>query len=151
MPFNARFRKPKNELEEGGRPAEDRVESEADEKQKCPVCGTTDRSSDLAENLYVCRCEYCYRLTARQRIGYLTDEHSFRELFSDIESTDPIGFPGYDEKLEQSREASREPEAVLCGVAAICGEVCALFVMEPNFMMGSMGAAVGEKITKLFE
>ena len=151
MAFNAIFRKPKNELEKGGRPPEERVESDVEMTQSCPLCGKANPISELWESLYVCRCGHCFRLTARQRIGYLADKDSFSELYADIESSDPIAFPGYAEKLEQSRETAREPEAVICGKASIESENCALFVMEPYFMMGSMGAAVGEKITKLFE
>ena len=152
MAFNAIFKKPKNELEKGGRrPPEKRIESDVDMTQNCPVCGTANPISELWETLYVCKCGHCFRLTARQRIDYLADGLSFSELFADIESKDPIAFPGYTEKLEQMRKTARELEAVICGKASICGEECALFVMEPYFMMGSMGAAVGEKITKLFE
>ena len=152
MAFNAIFRKPKNELEKGGRrPPEKRIESDIDMAQNCPVCGTANPLSELWETRYVCKCGHCFRLTARQRIDYLADGLSFSELFPDIESADPIAFPGYTEKLEQMRKTARELEAVICGKAAICGEECALFAMEPYFMMGSMGAAVGEKITKLFE
>ena len=151
MPFDAIFRKPKNELEKGGRPPEKRLESSVEMAQSCPVCGKANPISELWDNLYVCACGHCFRLTARQRIEYLTDKGSFSELFADIESKDPIAFPGYAEKLDEVRKNARENEAVLCGTASIKGESCALFVMEPYFMMGSMGAAVGEKITKLFE
>ena len=151
MPFNAIFRKPKNELEKGGRAHGEGVTGDADITQSCPVCGKATLVSELLEALFVCGCGHCFRLTARQRIGYLTDRDSFSELFMEIESKDPISFPGYDEKLEQGREASQELEAVICGTAEIESNRCALFVMEPNFMMGSMGAAVGEKITRLFE
>ena len=151
MAFNAMFRKPKNELEKGGRPPEKRVESDVEMAQNCPACGRANPISELWETLHVCLCGHCFRLTARQRIDYLTDKDSFSELFTDVESKDPIAFPGYAEKLEQMRKASRETEAVICGTASINKETCALFVLEPYFMMGSMGAAVGEKITRLFE
>ena len=151
MAFNAMFRKPKNELEKGGRPPDKRVESDVEMTQTCPVCGTANPIGELWETQHVCKCGHCFRLTARQRIGYLTDIGSFSELFTDIESKDPIAFPGYAEKLEQMKKTARELEAVVCGKVSIDGEDCALFVMEPYFMMGSMGAAVGEKITKLFE
>ncbi|MFR4757423.1 MAG: hypothetical protein ACLT9P_04380 [Evtepia gabavorous] len=62
-----------------------------------------------------------------------------------------MSFPGYREKLEMVRDASSEKEAVLCGTARIGGAPCCLFIMEPYLMMGSMGTAVGEKITSLFE
>jgi acetyl-CoA carboxylase carboxyl transferase subunit beta len=150
MALKAMFRKPKNELEKGGRP-EKRVESDVEMAENCPVCTMANPISELWEKLHVCRCGHSFRLTARQRIGYLTDKGSFSELFPEIVSKDPIGFPGYQEKLEKMSEEAREPEAVVCGTASIGGESCAIFVMEPYFMMGSMGAAVGEKITRLFE
>ena len=62
-----------------------------------------------------------------------------------------MNFPGYTDKLETVRAASGEKEAVLCGTAEIGGQSCCVFVMESYFMMGSMGSAVGEKITSLFE
>jgi len=152
MAFNARFRQPKNELEKGGRRApEKRVESGVEMSENCPGCGKAIPISELWERLHVCRCGYCFRLTARQRIGYLTDMGSFSELFQEVESKNPIDFPGYAERLERMRGEAREPEAVVCGTATIKDEACALFVMEPYFMMGSMGSAVGEKITRLFE
>jgi len=151
MAFTAMFRQPKNELEKGGRPPEKRLESGVEMAETCPLCGTANPIGELWEKLYVCRCGHCFRITARQRIGYLTDKDSFSELFSEIMSRDPIKFPGYAEKLEKMRGEAHEPEAVVCGTASICGESCAIFAMEPYFMMGSMGAAVGEKITRLFE
>ena len=68
-----------------------------------------------------------------------------------MKADNPLNFPGYKEKLETVRVASSEKEAVVCGTAAIGKQKCCLFVMEPYFMMGSMGSAVGEKVTILFE
>jgi len=151
MAFGAIFRKPRNELEKGGRAPETRIESDVEMNETCPVCGFANPISDLGKYMHVCRCGHHFRISARQRIAYLTDEDSFSELFSGVVSKDPIEFPGYAEKLEQLRKSAREPEAVVCGTAAIGGEKCAMFVMDPYFLMGSMGAAVGEKITLLFE
>ncbi len=81
----------------------------------------------------------------------ITDPGSFKELFSSLRSEDPLNFPGYRDKIETVQAASGEEEAVLCGTARIGGQPCCLFVMEPYFMMGSMGSATGEKITALFE
>ena len=128
-----------------------RVESDIEMAENCPQCGKANPISELWENLYVCRCGHCFRLTARQRIDYLTDKDSFSELHPEVESKNPIDFPGYENKLEQMKKTSREPEAVVCGTASLGGERCVMFVMEPYFMMGSMGAAVGEKITRVFE
>ncbi|MCL2392227.1 MAG: acetyl-CoA carboxylase carboxyl transferase subunit beta [Oscillospiraceae bacterium] len=151
MAFGAIFRKPKNELEKGGRSPDKRIESDIEMTETCPVCGYANPIGDLGRNMHVCSCGHNFRISARQRIGYLTDSNSFSELFSEIESKDPIKFPGYAEKLEQAKRSSREPEAVVCGIATIDGAKCAMYVMDPYFMMGSMGAAVGEKITRVFE
>jgi len=79
------------------------------------------------------------------------DEDTFKELDGELMSRDLLDFPGYDQKLRNAKLASREKEGVLCGTAQIEGEPCALFCMDPNFMMGTMGTVVGEKITRLFE
>ena len=141
------FRSPQNELEKGGKEAED-----AGIRSSCPRCGVQLPLSDLQENMNVCTaCGYHFRITPRERIAYITDEGSFRELDGELMSRDLLDFPGYDQKLRNARLSSREKDAVVCGTAAIGGHPCALFVMDPNFMMGSMGTIVGEKITRLFE
>lgn len=141
------FRSPQNELEKGGTEAEN-----AGIRSACPHCGVLLRLSDLQENQNVCTsCGYHFRVGPRERVAYIADEDSFQELFSDLKSRDILDFPGYDQKLRNAKLASREKEGVLCGTAEIEGFPCALFVMDPNFMMGSMGTVVGEKITRLFE
>lgn len=145
------FRKPKNELEKGGRRPAKPAETEYEMARKCPACGNSIPLSQLWESLYVCRCGYCFRMHARQRIRFLTDKDSFHELFDGMESRDFLHFPGYAKKLETISEFTKEREAVVCGEARIGGQPCALYVMEPYFMMGSMGVVVGEKITRLFE
>ena len=72
-------------------------------------------------------------------------------MYSNMIADNPLNFPGYKDKIETVRVASNEKEAVVCGTATIGKQKCCLFVMEPYFMMGSMGSAVGEKITTLFE
>lgn len=144
------FRSPQNELEKGGRrpPAEE----SAGISNTCPHCGAQLPISEQWENLNVCTaCGYHFRLGARDRIAILADENSFSEMDGDMISRDILSFPGYDGKLRNAKLASREKEGVLCGTAKIGGVDCALFVMDPNFMMGSMGTVVGEKITRLFE
>ena len=152
MALKSKFRKASNELEKGGRrhPAT-RVESSVEMSDNCPACDKAIPITELWDNLHVCLCGHCFRISARQRIGYLTDKGSLNEMFSDIVSCDPLEFPGYLDKLEKLKGEGREQEAVICGTVSIGGEKCAIFVMDPYFMMGSMGAAVGEKITRLFE
>ena len=145
------FMKPKNTLEEGGRTTAPVQQDAGEPEQVCPNCHKSIPVSRLWSGPLVCPCGYHFRMNARQRIAMIADKGSFRELFSKIVSENPLGFPGYTEKLDTMRSVSGEAEAVVCGRAEIGGSPCALFVMEPNFMMGSMGSAVGEKITQLFE
>ena len=145
------FLKPKNQLEEGGRTGAS-VHSDAGEPERtCPNCHKEIPMSRLWANGLVCACGHHFRMKARQRIAQLCDKGSFRELYAAIKADNPLDFPGYHEKAETARAASGETEAVVCGAAKIGGHKCALFAMEPEFMMGSMGSAVGEKITRLFE
>lgn len=140
------FRKSENTLEKGG------ITPVTEEKIKCPLCKSYDAKRAVARNKMVCpHCGHHYRIGARIRIKALFDRDSFRELFTDIKTIDPLAFPGYQEKLDNSRVSSDEKEAVLCGTASIHQQSCAVFVMEPHFMMGSMGSVVGEKIARLFE
>ena len=151
MPFLEFLFQPKNELEQGGRSAAPVQGDEREPEKTCPNCRKAVPLSRLWANRNVCACGYHFRMNARNRLDYLADKGSFQELFGDVRGGDPLRFPGYAEKLEHTRSASREDEAVICGTASIGGERTALFLMEPYFMMGSMGCAVGERITALFE
>ena len=145
------FLKPKNQLEEGGRTFAP-VQRDAGEPEKnCPNCHKDIPLSRLWANDLVCPCGHHFRMKARQRIQTITDKGSFHELYSNMIADNPLNFPGYKDKIETVRVASNEKEAVVCGTATIGKQKCCLFVMEPYFMMGSMGSAVGEKITTLFE
>ena len=145
------FLKPKNALEEGGRTAAPVQQDAGEPEKKCPNCRKEIPLSRLWANDLVCSCGYHFRMKARQRIQMIVDRDSFVEQYSDVRSGNPLDFPGYQEKVETVRLASGEAEAVVCGTARIGGEGCCLFAMESYFMMGSMGSAVGEKITRLFE
>ncbi len=145
------FLKPKNKLEEGGRSAAPVQRDDGEPEKNCPNCHKDVPLSRLFANDLVCSCGYHFRMRARQRIQMIADKESFQELYSGMKSENPLNFPGYNEKIETVRGASYEKEAVVCGTASIGGQKCCLFVMESYFMMGSMGSAVGEKITSLFE
>ena len=151
MPFPKFLFQPKNELEQGGRSAAPVQSDEREPEKTCPNCHQAIPHSRLWASLNVCPCGCHFRMGVRARLRYLADKDSFSELFGDVVSGDPLGFPGYADKLETTRTSSREEEAVLCGTASILGQPCCLFLMEPYFMMGSMGTAVGERITRLFE
>ncbi len=145
------FLKPKNQLEEGGRTSAPIHEDAGEPEKNCPNCHKDIPLSRLWANDLVCACGYHFRMKARQRIKLIADKDSFIELFSAVKSENPLNFPGYKDKAETARVASSEEEAVITGVAEIGKQNCCLFVMESYFMMGSMGSAVGEKITLLFE
>lgn len=145
------FLKPKNQLEEGGRTAALIQRDEGEPEKKCPNCHKEIPLSRLWANRLVCPCGYHFRMKARQRVKMLVDRDSFHELYSGVKANNPLNFPGYTDKVENVRAASGEEEAVICGTAKIGRQDCCLFAMEPYFMMGSMGSAVGEKITLLFE
>lgn len=140
------FRKPKNELENQGAPAQE------NKAVPCPGCKRGIPSQELSANLNVCpRCGHHMRMGARARIALICDEGSFLERDAELASRDVLHFPGYEQKLANAIRESGETEAVITGAAQIGGHPCAFFAMEPAFMMGSMGSVVGEKITRLFE
>jgi len=144
IPLNSLFKKPKNELE--GEQQAQGPSVPDDLWIKCPACKTMLLSSDLREDLFVCRkCGHHFKVTARQRIRILTDRHSFHEQDKELESVNLIDFPGYDKKLENARKNSGEKESVVWGTAEIDGNPCVLCVMDSNFMAGSMGTITGGK------
>lgn len=145
------FLKPKNQLEEGGRNAAPVQRDDGEPEKNCPNCHRDIPLSRLWANDLVCSCGYHFRMKARQRIKMIVDRDSFSELYGKLKADNPLNFPGYKDKAETVRAASGEEEAVVCGTAVIGGQSCCIFVMESYFMMGSMGSAVGEKITSLFE
>ena len=145
------FLKPKNQLEEGGRTSAPVQRDDGEPEKNCPNCHKDIPLSRLWANDLVCPCGYHFRMKARQRIQMIADKGSFHEMYSGMKAENPLNFPGYKDKVETVRTASGEEEAVVCGTATIGKQKCCLFVMESYFMMGSMGSAVGEKITSLFE
>lgn len=142
--------KPKNDLEFGGR-KEAFQGDENEPMQTCPNCRKEVPLSYLQANAQVCSCGHHFRISARRRLRLLCDEGSFVEYDADIEARDVLDFPGYRAKLDVARDASNEREGVITGKATLAGHACYLFAMEPGFMMASMGSAVGEKITRIFE
>ena len=146
-----KFLKPKNKLEEGGRTAAPVQRDDGEPEKSCPNCRKDIPLSRLWANELVCGCGYHFRMTARQRIQMITDKDSFHELYDHMRFNNPLNFPGYDEKIEMVRVSSHETEGVVCGTAEVGKQKCCIFVMEPYFMMGSMGTVVGEKISLLFE
>jgi len=118
---------------------------------KCPGCKHTIYQKDLGNDSVCPNCGYNFRISAHERLNLTVDENSFEEMFTGIETKDPLNFPNYQEKLALTREKTGLDEAVLTGTASIKGHKTALGIMDSNFIMASMGTVVGEKITRLFE
>ena len=118
---------------------------------QCPGCKHTIYQKDLGSERVCPNCGYTFRISAKERLALTVDPASFEEMFTGIETTDPLNFPNYKKKLAAVREMTGLDEAVLTGTALIKGQKVALRIMDSNFIMASMGSVVGEKITRLFE
>ncbi|MHC4911636.1 MAG: acetyl-CoA carboxylase, carboxyltransferase subunit beta [Planctomycetota bacterium] len=117
----------------------------------CPGCKHMIYKQAVEENLNVCpECKYHFRIPAETRIKYLADEGSFQPILSDLTAEDPLGFKfrdtTYKQRLKAEEKKSGSKEAMQIGKAFIKGRGVILCVMEPNFLMGSMGYVVGEKL-----
>lgn len=118
----------------------------------CPECGQRFTKEQLAEGMYVCpSCGHHYNISAKYRLKTVLDPKSFREICGSIKGGNPLGFPEYDEKLAAQRKKTNMREAVITGTGRIKGIKTVICVMDNRFMMGSMGMAVGEKITRACE
>jgi len=122
---------------------------------KCVHCEAQITKRDLEENMMVCpSCDYHFRINARERIHQLFDKDSFEELFREIKPTDPLGFVdtvSYVDRLEKAKAKTGLEEAVITGIGEIESHKIAAAIMDFDFMGGSMGSVVGEKVTKIIE
>lgn len=118
--------------------------------QKCPVCEGIVETAKLQSNAWICpHCDHHFRMHIAQRVHLIFDK--FRIFNHIVKSIDPLAFPGYKDKLEALSESMGVYDAVVCGEASIQDMEVIAVVMDPNFLMGSMGTVVGEKITRAFE
>ena len=124
----------------------------AQEIVSCPKCAKIGRRKDLETNFSVCPwCNYHFPLGAYDRLNCLLDTGTFKELYANMRSNDPLDFPGYQPKLKQARDKTGLDEAFVSGTGAIQGKPCVIGVLDKRFFMGSMSAVVGEKITLTIE
>lgn len=118
----------------------------------CPKCKKLLFTPELARQHQVCsHCGHHLRLTAPQRIALLLDEDSFQEIDANLETTDPLDFPKYAERLRHYQETTGLKEAVVTGEGAVQGAPVVIAVTDSRFLMGSMASVVGEKITRAVE
>ncbi len=122
---------------------------------KCTHCQEMIHTKELMQNLNCCpKCDYHYRLSAVERIESLVDKDSFVEMFDELRSLDPLEFADtekYTERLKKAEEKSDGSEAIIVGSCTLDGYAAALGVLDFNFMAGSMGSVVGERLTRLIE
>lgn len=115
----------------------------------CPKCHHAIFNKKLGR---YCTCPYChygFRIGARQRLEWLVDD--FDELDFNLPVKDPLNFPGYKEKIAQCRQNTKIDESIITGIARINNVQFALGIMDPGFIMGSLGSITGAKITHLFQ
>jgi acetyl-CoA carboxylase carboxyl transferase subunit beta len=117
---------------------------------KCRNCEAMVYKKDFEQNLKVCpRCGYHERIGAWERLWITVDEGSFVEWDADLQPADPLNFPEYADKVRRDQERTGLKDAALTGKARIEGMPVAIGITDFNFMGGSMGSVVGEKIARL--
>jgi acetyl-CoA carboxylase carboxyl transferase subunit beta len=122
---------------------------------KCEGCREILYRKELDRSLWVCpRCGHHHRISARARLAQIFDDGNWRELFGNVHSTDPLEFADtkpYSERLRAMREKGLRSDALVVGAGKLGGARCVVGAMEYAFMGGSMGSAVGEKLTRAIE
>jgi acetyl-CoA carboxylase carboxyl transferase subunit beta len=138
-------------------PKSEPVESKAPANlwTKCLDCGAILYRVEIERNRFVClKCDFHFPMPARERVHLLSDSKTFKEFDTDMQAGDPLGFVDlapYVERLKSSQKKTKEIDAAIWGEAKIDGMPYALCVFVFEFMGGSMGSVVGEKITRCFE
>ena len=119
---------------------------------KCKGCSAILYNKELDKNYKVCpKCGYHYQLSALERLYLTVDSGSFEEFDEKLVSKNPLGFPEYEEKLKRGQEKAKMNDAVITGIGKINGEPASVAIMDFQFMGGSLGSVVGEKITRAVE
>jgi acetyl-CoA carboxylase carboxyl transferase subunit beta len=122
---------------------------------KCTHCTELIHANELERNSNCCpKCDYHYRLSTKERINSLADADSFKEKFNNLKPVDPLEFVDtepYTKRLQNAQEKSGSDEAVTVGTCTLNQFPIALGVLDFNFMGGSMGSVVGERLTRLME
>jgi len=136
-------------------PPEERVVKTENVFVKCDGCEAHLFTGELEDALQVCKhCNHHFRIGARERLRLLFDDGKFEELDSEVVSIDPLGFVDnkpYSERIAQAKESSGLPEAIISGRGTVGDHPVVAAAMDMNFIGGSMGSAVGEKVTRLIE
>lgn len=148
------FSRKKPKIEEQSNEEERKVKTEGI-FVKCPECDNALYKRELKESLQVCtHCAYHFRFGSRERLDTLFDNGDYEKLDEEVTSTDPLKFVDtkpYIERIEAAKKSSGLPEAIVSGKGKVGGHLVYAGAMDMSFIGGSMGSAVGEKITRLIE
>ncbi|GAA0178153.1 acetyl-CoA carboxylase, carboxyltransferase subunit beta [Clostridium sediminicola] len=119
---------------------------------KCNDCGEVLYKKDFDVDKKICvNCGKHFRMDARERISSIIDEGTFEEFDKNMKTVNPLNFEGYENKVDNYKKKSKLEEAVVTGCGKINGKNAVIGVMDSNFMMGSMGSVLGEKVTRAIE
>ena len=119
-------------------------------RHACPACQEAVQMEELRRSLFVCpHCGHHFRISAIERLSFFADGGRFEETGIDVDVTNPLDFPGYDEKLVSTRQASQLDEAISTGLISLEGRDVLVGVMSFQFLGGSMGSVVGERVARL--
>lgn len=122
---------------------------------KCVHCSAQIPKKDLEDNDMVCPlCDYHFRINARTRITQLFDKDSFEEMHAEVKPADPLDFvdtESYKNRIQKAKDKTNLNDAVVTGIGKINGQKVSVAVMDFEYMGGSMGSVVGEKVTRMME
>lgn len=119
---------------------------------KCPECRKIHLTKEIQQNQKVCpSCQHHLKMTANERIAIFLDEGTFESFDNHLQTTNPLNFPSYVDKVQIDMKKTGLNEAVLTGKGQLKGQDVIVAVMDSHFRMGSMGSVVGEKITRAIE
>jgi acetyl-CoA carboxylase carboxyl transferase subunit beta len=148
------FRRDKPKIEEQELDEERKVKTDGI-FVKCPECESALYRRELQDSFQVCtHCDYHFRFPARERLEMLFDDGKYERLDEEVMSSDPLEFVDtkpYKERIESAKKASGLPEAIVSGKGKVGGHLVFAGAMDMSFIGGSMGSAVGEKITRQIE
>ena len=149
------FKRDKPKIETNVGDDEERVVNTSGIFVKCPECENPLYKRELIESHQVCtHCNYHFRFHARDRLEDLFDNGEYEKLDEEVMSADPLEFVDtkpYKDRIEQAKKSSGLPEAIVSGTGKVGGHLAYAGAMDMSFIGGSMGSAVGEKITRLIE
>src|SRR5688572_4769152 len=136
-------------------PPEERVVKTENVFVKCDGCEAHLFKGELDDNLQVCKqCSHHFRIGARERLALLFDDGKYEEIDAEVVSIDPLEFVDskpYSERIKQAKDSTGLPEAIISGRGTVGDHPVIAGAMDMSFIGGSMGSAVGEKVTRVIE